>query len=727
MKFNSLINTFTSGEWSPKMRARTEAEEYGKACEKLINFLPKIQGGAFRRPGTVRVALDSAAEADLQNAVHATAVLSKMIPFITSDGNRRVLCAFDTQPSSTWVVFDAASPTGSGGNPTMGAGTNVPQAAASIKYAQVGDYVFMTNPSTTSAYPPKAWIPGTFFTGNIELLEIIAGNSKYKSVPFLPIQADGINVTLSPSGATGAVTLTASSGYFTSGNADSYFKLSAAGNTAVFKASAYISATQLSGDIIFGTALVGAHGAAAGTSWEESAWSTRRGWPRYVTAYQGRLIFGGNATYPDAIWGSRIGNVLDFMERPPEQDPDFTGYTDDNSRPFTLFPNTGSTGPIVGLSAAKTLMIHCTGGEIVGYGTNGALGPNDVSFESNSSFGANSPMAARANNYSVFVQKGGRRLRDIIYNNDENVYKSMDLMFVADHLTIDDELEQEDKIVEIFGAELDSSIIFAKTQNGRLLALTLDRDYKINAWARIVLGGKSETKSYPMVKSICAIAPDGSSQDRVWMLVQRYTDGANRIFLEYMDIPKEIPTFGTGFSAGMVHAYVDLKMTYNTPGSPTTTVVTGLAYLEGETLQVIADGQYVGEKVVDSVGNITVDSPAESFIFGYKYESTIKTLPIELGQQVPGSPQGFIKRIDEVMIKFYLTCGAKYGYKESDLMDIGFKDPAQIMNQPPTFFTGYKLLKFPGNYEREAQVIVKTDKPWPCNVLAIISKGILYD
>ena len=728
MKFNHLANTFSAGEWSPKMRARSDAEEHGKACETLINFIPKIQGGAFRRPGTVRTVLSAESESDMQNAVSNTAVKSKMIPFVMGNGNRNILCAFDTQPSTTWFLFSASSPTGSGSAPTPGTGANFTVSAASLKYAQYGDYIFLVENSTGVGTPARVWYDNGFGGGGLKTVDTIPDlvASTFKCVPYMPINALGINVNLTPSAATGAITLTASATFFAPGHVGAYFKLSAAGSTAALKVTGYTSDTVVSATVVFGNAAVTAHGAAAGTSWEESAWSDYRGWPRTVCTYQGRVIFGGNKTSPSTLWGSRIGNSLDYMERPVEQDDDFTGYLNDNSRPFTLTPSTGNTGPIKSLTAGKSLLILTEMGEITGMGTNGALGPNDVNFESSSSFGCGTPMPARVGQSLVFVQKGGRKIRDLVFNMDENAYKSQDLMFVADHLSIDTEANAVDKIVEIIGVQSDSSFIYAKTQNGRLLALTIDYDYKINAWSQIVLGGKSELKTFPLVKSMCAIPDSNTSYDRMYLMVQRYSDGASRVSIEYFDIPKETSTFSVGPAFSAEHVYVDMKMTYNA-GAPTTNVVTGLAYLEGEKLQVVADGFFVGEKTVDSAGNFVVDNAASFFVFGYKFPSLLKTMPIELGAQVPGTPQGFIKRIDEVMLKFYLTYGAKYGHKATELTDIGFKDPNGIMNQPPVFFTGMKLMKMPSNYEREAQVIVSTDKPWPCNILAIISKGILYD
>jgi hypothetical protein len=105
----------------------------------------------------------------------------------------------------------------------------------------------------------------------------------------------------------------------------------------------------------------------------------------------------------------------------------------DNSRPFTLTPNSGEVSNIVAMSAQKTLLINTERNEINAYGSNGALGPLNVVFESTSSFGATAVQPVRINNFMTFVQANGFKVRDITFSFAEDQYKSTDLSFVADH------------------------------------------------------------------------------------------------------------------------------------------------------------------------------------------------------------------------------------------------------------------------------------------------------
>jgi hypothetical protein len=744
MKFNQALNNFSAGEWSPKMKGRTDVQQYQNACETLINFTPQIQGGAFRRPPTTMYELtDSTNITSLQDALtHG----SKLIPRVLSDDTRQVMVALSTLPSTHWFVLNGGRASGAEVVPVFQAAASVFASASDfivsadeIKYAQVGDIVFMVQNATDVGKPPRVWYPGVNAGGYVRRYDYYGvstafafANGNYKATPYLPPQANNSSVTLrilgfSPGSATvpgDYMSIESSSAFFNAGHVGAFFKFSVGGNTGVLQISSLLSSTYANANAISIPPAEGYYGGAvAGSSWEESAWSDYRGWPRSIIPYQGRLIFGGTKSYPDTIWGTRVGNVFDLMERPFEQDDDFEGYENDNSRPFTLSPNTASSSNIRALSAAKTLLVHTDKGEIVAYGVNGALGPNDVVFESSTSFGANSAMPTRTNSYSVFVEKGGRKLRDVSFNWEESQYKSADLSFTADHFTLDEEDSGggADAIIEVQGVSLNGNFVLAKTQNGKLHSLSLDREYQINAWSRFELGGSSANSSTPLVKAITAV--ESFAGDNVFMITERRINGSDKAFVEVMSAPCELHTIRDD-DGDLNQFYADLKKSKVNGGDST---ITGATHLVGETVSVFADGKYVGNKVVSASGVITLEHGASNVIYGLPYTSTLKTMPIEIGNQIPGSPQGLMKRVDEVTIRFWNSYGAKYGYKESDLISIGFRDPNAIESDDIELFTGMKAIKMSSNYTPEAQIIITQDKPWPCNVLAVIAKGQTYD
>ena len=56
MKASPIINSFTTGEWSPKLNGRVDVEQYYQSAESLLNMIVEFYGGAKKAPGTYFVA-----------------------------------------------------------------------------------------------------------------------------------------------------------------------------------------------------------------------------------------------------------------------------------------------------------------------------------------------------------------------------------------------------------------------------------------------------------------------------------------------------------------------------------------------------------------------------------------------------------------------------------------------------------------------------------------------
>ncbi len=754
MKFNFPINNFQSGEWSPRMIARTDTEQYTRACEKIQNFIPQMTGGAAYRPGTKHVELGNATgQTALDTAAASVVPDMKLIPYTPFNSTRnKLLCITGT---NDWRILPEAT------EPTYGTQAALETlsswTASKTSFVQIGDLCILCDGN--GLLPPKVFYydSGALQYRVYNIDQDYVSFRPWRTIPWGPVNANSNNVSLNPSATTGTITLTASAGIFVSSMIGMYFRLcQGTSPDGVVRITAVGSATSATAVVLKTIPTAGiTYGAAANptTFWQLSVWNNLFGWPRTVTAFQGRIVFGGNAQFPDTIWGSRIGNIFDFEEIPS---PDTTGplsfasgaYLTDNSRPFALSPSTPEASNIYALSAAKTLVINTDKSDIVAYGSNGALGPVNVVFESSTSYGAERVQPVRLNNYLTFVQRGGRKVRDMIFSFNEDQFKSTDLAFVAEHYTITDSdlLKDVDPYVELAKTEQLNSVLWCKTKSGKLYGVTLDRDYQINAWFSAVLGKDSDYEpvffdgGYAPVVSMCTFPEDTNNYSTIYMLVVRRANGANYMSLEVLQPIWELGnTFDTDFDSMAVPPiserypiYLDCAKVINKPGATATNTfetagTVGNPYRDTK-VHVYADGNYIGEFQVadDADGTLVISQPANTIIVGYKYEGILKTVPIEQGGQV-GVPQGRIKRIDEMVIKFFNTVGCKFGPSESVLEEIPFLDADQPLGQGIRHFTGSKIVNFNGDYERSAQVVIKQDVPYPCHVLCVIPRGMTYD
>ena len=148
------------------------------------------------------------------------------------------------------------------------------------------------------------------------------------------------------------------------------------------------------------------------------------------------------------------------------------------------------------------------------------------------------------------------------------------------------------------------------------------------------------------------------------------------------------------------------------------TTLSGLDHLEGETVQILADGGVESSQVVAS-GTIALPTPAAVAHAGLGYLSVVETLPYSLPGQF-GSSRSKLAQIDRIAIDFLNTNGAKYGRSASRAAVLPFRRTADLMDEPVPLFSGIKEVGFDGKWGREATVAVTQDLPLPLTVRAIL-------
>jgi hypothetical protein len=475
--------------------------------------------------------------------------------------------------------------------------------------------------------------------------------------------------------------------------------------------------------------------------WQSTVWDQYSGYPCCVAAYQGRFIFGGSTTYPTTIWGTRAGNFLDMLEIP---DPSTTGvggyasnaYANDNTRPFSATVGFDS-GKIIGLSAGKVLTILTEKCEISCYGTDGGIGPNNIQFDSSTAFGSKQVVPIRTANFLTFVQKSGRRIRDVIYSFNEDQYKSNNLSIQAEHyFETSTAATGYDQIKEIVRFENGISIMFVLTTSGKLFGVNLDRDFNINAWCRIALSKSSTdypTAPYDNFDQLQAVQTMCASDDGTELVVLVNRDSGN--YLCKIGVPYELQNpFVDADSITDRPVFLDFSSVAEAAAAvPTTSwnARTSSSFTNrygGKTISVVADGNYIGEVAVnnDTAGTFTLPVAASHVLIGYKYRGILKTMPLQQGGQW-GTPVGRFKRVDELVIRFLKSCGAKFGKSVSELFTIPFRSNSQLMGQATDYFTGDKVVTFPPGYERNLQIVIVQDVPYPCYITSVTPRGVTYD
>ncbi len=256
--------------------------------------------------------------------------------------------------------------------------------------------------------------------------------------------------------------------------------------------------------------------------WAEGHWSNFRGWPHAVAiSPEERLTFGGSASFPLTIWASVSGDFTDMTE----------GILDNDAFVLTLI-GSGSQNTIRWLLAKDVMVIGTYGGEHALGASNAdeALTATNVKAVIQSSYGSEDIQPVLAGNAILFIQRGGRRVREMIFKFEKGrkgEFDAEDLTVFANHIT-------ESTINEIAYQRTPDPFVWCIRNDGQLAVLTYERAQEVWSWCRLVtntnLAGTQTESDFESV----AVIPSGSEEDQIWFSIERTIGGATKRYIEYM-------------------------------------------------------------------------------------------------------------------------------------------------------------------------------------------------
>lgn len=443
------------------------------------------------------------------------------------------------------------------------------------------------------------------------------------------------------------------------------------------------------------------------TKWRLGAWSNETGWPRVCTFNQERLCMGNTTTQPQTIWMSKSADFENFA--PTEDD---LSVLDDAS--ITVTMASSKVESIQWMEPAMHLFVGTTGGEwIISAGRLDSptpITPTTIFARSQTNLGSVPVRPARVGTSIMFIQRGGRKLRETGYSFEKNSYTAKDISIVSEHL-----MRQGGSCTVLDYQQEPDSVIWVVRGDGQLIGVTYLDDQQVIGWHQHVLGG-SFNGGDPVVESLAVIPNDETGNDEVWMIVKRTVSGATVRYIEVIQDP--FAPENEDDKDGMF--FVDCGLTYD--GAPAT-VISGLDHLEGEEVQVVADGAHVGNKTV-SGGSITLGTAASVVQVGLPYVSRMQTLRLEAAS--PGTAQGKRRRPNEVTLRFLDSLTVKYGRNLDKLDTLPFRKTSDPMDSSPPLFTGDQIVSLNNGYDLDGQFWIVQDKPYPCTLLAWIPETGIY-
>jgi hypothetical protein len=148
------------------------------------------------------------------------------------------------------------------------------------------------------------------------------------------------------------------------------------------------------------------------------------------------------------------------------------------------------------------------------------------------------------------------------------------------------------------------------------------------------------------------------------------------------------------------------------------TTISGLDHLEGQTVQVLAEGAAHADKTVTS-GTITLDRSASKVHVGLSYVSDFETLRFDVGAR-DGTSQGKFNRMHRVIIRFLTTLGGFIGPDTDNLDEMVLREGGDAMDTAVPHFTGDHELDWDGAYDSDNHIFYRQTQPFPVIIEAVM-------
>lgn len=501
--------------------------------------------------------------------------------------------------------------------------------------------------------------------------------------------------------------------------------------------------------------------------------SANRGYPSHVCFHRERLCL----TRKEKVWFSVVGDFLNFaVKEGADITPDMSIAIDITS---------DELNKTMWLMPMGKLLIGTDGAEVVISELSDSAGfsTGNVKAVRQGGVGGKYVAPCLVDSSIVYVQRSGRRIRQMAFSEDLYSYKTTDLSVLNDDIL-------NGEVIQMAYQKEPHSVIWLVLKSGELIGFTMNTEQEVIAWHRHPMGGDAK------VESVAVIPSNQYTEDEVWIVVKRgavrtiermspdfnsyyiprdeanfldsaiFYNGKNTTAGYTLSLPQIAygasgtitanqnfaPAVGTWVIIYLGGEEYRFEVTANpTPSTVTVTALdtipsavsnssawaiavdelSGADHLAGKTVQVVADGSTHPNVTVSGGGTATTNGNYVVIGIGYGIESYLKTMPIEAGSE-QGTAQGKMKRIHRITLRLLESLGGSVGVN-GVMESVGFfvetqgwrevidyRTPEMKMNSAPDLFTGDKVIQLDGGYETFGQVEIQHSEPLPFTLLSIM-------
>lgn len=405
-------------------------------------------------------------------------------------------------------------------------------------------------------------------------------------------------------------------------------------------------------------------------------------YPGAVAYFQQRRIFAGTYNRPQFVWMTRPGKETDMSYTIPSQA--------DNRIKFRVATNEASRiRHVVPLSSL--LLLSASTEFRVTTANDDTLTPTSIDVRAQSYVGAAAAQPLLVNSSAVYAAARGGHIREIGYQYNAGGFVTGDISLRSEHLF------DGKSIRSLALMKAPTPIVWAVNSDGELLGCTYIPEQNLGGWHRHdTINGKFE--------SIACVAE--GDEDALYAVVRRTINGNTVRYIERMH--ERI------FTSLEDCFFVDSGATYE--GEPTDTI-SGLTWLEGETVTALADGKTVPSQTVVN-GKITLPIKASRIHVGLPIVAELRTLPAAFQDKYGGYGRGVRKNAVMAYVRVFQTSGVAMGPDEDSLINYSQRK-SEPYGSPPEVASKEIGMELAADWTDGGQITIRQIYPLPMTIVSI--------
>lgn len=442
-------------------------------------------------------------------------------------------------------------------------------------------------------------------------------------------------------------------------------------------------------------------------SWQEGAWSDRRGFPSTVALHGGRLFHAGGAN----IYASVSDDFQNFDDE-----------TIGDAAPLSKTLGSGPVDSVFYLLSLLRMIVGTSGAEMAvrSSSLDEPLTPDNASVRAFSTQGSANIRSLKMDTNGVFVQRSGQRLFEIGFGQGVDAlgdYKVSELTILVPDLLAAG-------VVSVAIQRQPDTRIHCVLADGSVAILTYEPQEEVLCWSKWVTDGTVEK----------AMVLPGANEDKVYYHINRTINGATKRYLERWAQESEcVGDTGLTWLADCAVSFTDTGRAR---------VYTGIGHLIGEAAIVCGDDTGQSHPFKDysydtggvqktytvtagSGGAVTLDAGVDAHhaVIGLPYSADWKSTKLAYAAEA-GTALAQMKTSDKIAFVLWRAhnAGLFFGNDTGHLDPMPRKtDNGAVVDSRKVFDTfDQTAMPFPGLWSTDSRIVLRAKAPRPMTVLAAV-------